>query len=444
MRTTFFGHFCAGEHSGDMGPTIKKLDSSGIGAILDYAAEADIVEDEIRPLDEAEVKIKARVYDYYNEGVCDARAKVFETCIRSAHDLYGDKARESFSALKITALGNPALLERISIAIVEIRNFFLKFDDDNTGVISKEQFKLHYEQNFTGGMDVDEVFRMMDVDDDNDIDYIEWSNALTIEELHKLTSFCKDSGPLFKATLTEEERALIIVMRRRIEALADLAQELDVRLMIDAEHTYFQPAIDNISAGLMRKYNKDKPTIFGTYQMYLTDSIQRVTDDAKRADLGGYHFACKLVRGAYMELENKRAVDMGYISPIHPNKQATHDCYNRGVEFMIEQIALGKDVELMLATHNQYSVEAALERAAKHGLGPDSNIYFGQLLGMADHLTYALGEKNFKAYKYVPFGKVKEVMPYLIRRAQENSDMMGGVGVELKMLHQEMKRRIFG
>jgi proline dehydrogenase len=212
--------------------------------------------------------------------------------------------------------------------------------------------------------------------------------------------------------------------------------------MIDAEHTYFQPAIDNLANTLMKKYNKDRTVIFSTYQMYLSDSHSRLMDDMARARRGDYHFACKLVRGAYMELERARAVEKGYPSPIHVSKQATHDNYNRGVAHMLDKMADGEPVSLMIASHNQQSIELALDKASQRGLGPDARIYFGQLLGMADHLTYSLGGANYRAYKYVPYGKIKEVMPYLIRRAQENSDMMGGVGTELRMLRAEILRRL--
>lgn len=440
LRKTFFGHFCAGEDTSDMNPTIRMLESAGIGSILDYAAEADIVEDEIRPLTPPEVQIKSRVYDYYNEEICDARAKVFESCIESAHTLKGSK--DAFAAVKITALGNPKLLERVSTSIVEIRNLFHKFDVDNSGLISKAEFRRQYETYFNGGMHVDDVFKMMDADNDDTIDYVEWSNCLTIEELHKLTTFCKSQGPLAAATLTEEERELLLVMRERIYKIVDLADKFNVKLMIDAEHTYFQPAIDYFSHILMKKYNTERALIFGTYQMYLTDSHGRLLDDIARAKNGNYHFACKLVRGAYMELERARAAEKKYASPIHLTKQATSDNYNSGIAYMLDKIADGDKVQLMIATHNQESIELTLAKASRRGLGPEANIFFGQLLGMSDHLTYSLGAAHYKAFKYVPYGKIKEVMPYLIRRAQENSDMLGGVGVELRMLKKEIFRRL--
>ena len=114
-----------------------------------------------------------------------------------------------------------------------------------------------------------------------------------------------------------------------------------------------------------------------------------------------------------------------------------------GVSYVVDKMAKGDKVSLMIASHNQQSIELALAQVAQRGMGPSANIYFGQLLGMADHLTYSLGGAGYRAYKYVPYGKVREVMPYLIRRAHENSDMLGGVGVELKMLTKEIRSRVF-
>mmetsp|Transcript_101267 Transcript_101267/g.198742 ORF Transcript_101267/g.198742 Transcript_101267/m.198742 type:complete len:534 (+) Transcript_101267:33-1634(+) len=441
MRKTFFGHFCAGENTDDMGPTIKRLKDAGIGPILDYASEADIDESAVPPLTREESLIKTRVYDYRDEDLCDKRAQVFASCIRSADILNKGKDKDGFAAVKVTALCNPILLERVSIAITEIRNLFLKFDVDGTGVVSKDEFKRQYEKYFTGGLDVDQVFQAMDNDFDETVDYIEWSNTLTIEDLHKMTSSCRTKGPLANATLTEEERELLVNMRARINKLADLASELNVKMMIDAEHSYFQPAIDNIATYLMKKYNGERATIFSTYQMYMVDSHSRLLDDIARAKQGNYHFACKLVRGAYMELERARAIEKQYPSPIHVDKQTTHDNYNGALTYMINKMADGENISLMIASHNQQSIELTLERAAERGLPPSANIYFGQLLGMADHLTYSLGGAGYRAYKYVPYGKIQEVMPYLVRRAQENSDMLGGVAVELRMLRNEIIRR---
>jgi proline dehydrogenase len=152
--------------------------------------------------------------------------------------------------------------------------------------------------------------------------------------------------------------------------------------MIDAEHTYFQPAIDIISTDLIKKYNRVYPVIFSTYQMYLKDSSSRLLIDLERARKGNYSFAAKLVRGAYMVVERSRAAQMGYDDPVHDKLSHTHENYNKAMKDLILCIAAGEHVEVMIATHNRQSVELALETMSSSGLSPKSNVYFGQLLGL--------------------------------------------------------------
>eukprot|EP00602_Paraphysomonas_sp_CaronLab_P001692 CAMPEP_0185033924 /NCGR_PEP_ID=MMETSP1103-20130426/23340_1 /TAXON_ID=36769 /ORGANISM="Paraphysomonas bandaiensis, Strain Caron Lab Isolate" /LENGTH=403 /DNA_ID=CAMNT_0027570369 /DNA_START=420 /DNA_END=1631 /DNA_ORIENTATION=+ len=398
--------------------------------------------DLLKDLTEEERDISVRTYDYKNEELCDRRMETFADCLRSANAVKG-YSTNGFVAIKCTALTDPKLLEKMSTTVTELRNLFLKFDIDGSGFITKDEFRKQYERHFSGsGAEVEEVFRMLDSDQDGMVDYVSWSNIITIEDLYKLTSHCKVKGPLFNATFTTEEREMLLRMRTRLNTLAELASKMDVHMMIDAEHTYFQPAIDNIAYTLMNSYNQNKAVIFTTYQMYLTDSMGRLLTDLKRAELGNYYFAAKLVRGAYMELERKRAEDMGYKDPIQPSKQATDDNYNEGVAEVLRRIRDGKKVELMIASHNQSSVENTIRMMSEHGIPNDGPVHFAQLMGMADHLTYGLGKQKYKAYKYVPYGQVKEVMPYLTRRAIENSGMLGGAKLEIQMFRAEILRRL--
>ncbi|KAI9020605.1 proline dehydrogenase [Hyaloraphidium curvatum] len=441
LRWSFFGHFCAGEDVNSIRPTVQFLERNGIGSILDYAAESDLEEEDAEPpapQSPAAAGVQCRVYDYKDEELCDAHAATFEACIRAVHDV----SPTGFAAIKITALGNPLLLKRMSVALVELRKLFQRFDVDGTGHVTREQFLQAYARIFVSG-DAAALFDELDVDKDGMVDYIEWSNKLVLEELHNLTSHCREKGPLSQAVLDPEERSLLARMRERADRLASLAQQLGVRLMIDAEHTYFQPAIDNITVDLARKYNRAFPAVFGTYQMYLRDSLGRLRTDIERAQKGGYWFAAKLVRGAYVALEREYAAENGLEDPIWPNIADTHANYDSGVAEVLKRMAAGEKVEVMIASHNQRSVEKAIALVRDLGMGPGNGVYFGQLLGMADNLTFPLGHAGYKAYKYVPYGKVNEVMPYLIRRAQENSDALGGAGKELKMLRTEIRRRIF-
>lgn len=450
LRLTFFGHFCAGENEDDIRPAVQRLEQNGIGSILDYAAESDSAEDDSTAVPEAPdlgadslVKgplVQSRTFDFTTEEQCDKYMKIFENCIRSVKAV----SPEGFAAIKITALGDPALLERMSVSIVELHKLFMKFDVDQTGVVTRDQFMAAYSKFFVGGEDVSIVFDNFDTDKDGHVDYIEWTNNIVIEDLYKLTNLCRVTSTLAEATLVEEEREMVRRMRARLYHLGSLAEELGVRVFIDAEHSYFQPAIDNLTVDLQKRYNVKYPAIYGTYQMYLKDSYNRLVTDLERARKGKYKFALKMVRGAYMVMERQRTASANLPDIIFPDIEGTHANYDNSVKELFHRIADGQDLEVMLATHNQPSIEKAVQLMAELQLPPDRRIYFGQLLGMSDHLTYGLGKSGYKAYKYVPYGTVKEVMPYLIRRAQENSGMLGGAVNEINLVKKELWRRISG
>jgi proline dehydrogenase len=449
LKKTFFGHFCAGEDEESIRPTVKRLETGGVGSILDYAAESDVQENAEGGEPTVQIKqsttvgkVQGRVYDYKNEELCDVHKETFVKAITAVHNV----SPTGFAAIKVTALGDPELLKRASVSLTEIKNLFHRLDVNKTGYVSKQAFLETFNTKIEG-KDVLNYFNHLDSDKDDKINYIEWTNGLQLEELHLLTAHCTQQGPLSASVLNDEERVLLSKMKTRITSLAQLAQSKGVRLMIDAEHTYFQPAIDQITNELAKKFNLPgkQPVIFSTYQMYLRDSYDRLITDMDRAKRGGYTFAAKLVRGAYMVLERQHAKTHGMPDPIHPNMQATHDNYNQGIREALRRISSGESVEIMIASHNQQSIELTISEMQRLSLTPEkTGVYFGQLLGMADQLTFSLGGAGYKAYKYVPYGRVHEVMPYLIRRAQENSDALSGARKELAMINAEIKRRIFG
>jgi len=280
------------------------------------------------------------------------------------------------------------------------------------------------------------------------VDYITWSKLLSPHDLPGVTKSCRETGPLQQATPTEEEVKLIERMHARAHLLAEEAFQCGTRLLIDAEQCRFQPAIDNLVLELQQTYNatdkSDIPIIFNTYQCYLKDTKDHLAMDVERSERFNYHFACKLVRGAYMDSERAKAEEEGYESPIHDNVEATHKSYNEAAAFLMRHsINTDKQVELMCATHNQESIEKVI--AIMNDCGIDRSaptLHFAQLYGMSDNLTYNLGKSGFRAYKYVPYGEVAEVMPYLMRRAQENSSLMGNASRELTLLRAELFRRL--
>lgn len=293
-----------------------------------------------------------------------------------------------------------------------------------------------------------DIFDEFDPDGTGMVDYLTWSLKLKPTDLPNITNSCREIGPLALATPTDEEIELIEAMYARGHTLAETARETGTRLLIDAEQVRFQPAIDNLVLDLQQSFNavgeSDKPIIYNTYQCYLKDAPERLRVDVDRAKRFNYHFGAKLVRGAYMESERLLASVTHVPSPIHDTIEDTHACYNDSVDFLLcESMQADQLIEVMCATHNQASIEKAIESMNKYGVDRTSTtMCFGQLYGMSDHLSFNLGRSGYRAYKYVPYGEVHEVIPYLLRRARENSSIAGGAAEELHMILSELGRRL--
>ena len=225
----------------------------------------------------------------------------------------------------------------------------------------------------------------------------------------------------------------------RYETICNKAYELDVALLIDAEESWMQDAADEIVEQMMKKYNRNKAIVFNTLQLYRWNRMDYLKGLHQRAKEDGFVVGMKLVRGAYMEKENDRAEENGYPTPICESKKATDDNYNTAVGYMLDHIG---ELELFLGSHNEESTMLALNIMKEKNLAVnDSRIWFGQLYGMSDHISYNLANRNYNVAKYLPFGPVRDVMPYLIRRAEENTSVAGQTTRELSLLSQERKRR---
>lgn len=441
VKHTFYNQFVAGPDAKGIQPVLKYLEQNGIHAVLDYAAEDDVdEEDGPHSREDVTATVVARTYRYEDEAACDQRMDHFLRSIEAAKT----SDRQGFAAIKVTALGMPRLLERVSSALLAVRDLFKQLDENGDGCLEPEEFKRVYKRLFNGDdAEIDAVFDRLDTDHDDRIDYVAFTKGVTIYESADIASSCKEEGPFSRAALNKEELQLLDNMLGRVNKLAEAAVDAGVRLMIDAEHSYFQPAIDAVVTELQRKFNKNEPRVYNTYQCYLKDSHDRILVDLERARREGYKFGCKLVRGAYMMLERERAAEKGYPSPVWDTKEETHACYDGAVAMLLPWVK-NNGAEFMVASHNQRSVELAVAGMKAEGLPPSAPVYFGQLLGMADNLTFTLGANGYGAYKYVPFGAIDEVMPYLIRRAQENSDVLGGIAKETNMLRSELRRRLIG
>ena len=239
--------------------------------------------------------------------------------------------------------------------------------------------------------------------------------------------------------LTSSEKEEWQRVRNRYEEVCKMAYDNKVILMIDAEESWMQDAVDHLVNEMMEKYNQEKAYIWNTIQMYRTGRLEYLAQDLERAKSKNYFLGYKFVRGAYMEKERERAAEKNYPDPIQPTKEATDDNYNAAVDFVLENL---DRVAAFFGTHNEKSTELAIDKMKTLGLAhDDERLHFGQLYGMSDNITYWLGENKYNACKYLPYGPVKDVVPYLTRRAQENTSVAGQTGRELSLIQKELERR---
>lgn len=240
-------------------------------------------------------------------------------------------------------------------------------------------------------------------------------------------------------SLTASEKKEFQELVERVDRICKKAFENNVPVFVDAEDSWIQDTIDRLTESMMVKYNKETSIIFNTFQMYRHDRLAYIHNCLNEAKIGGYHYGIKLVRGAYMEKERERAIEKGYPSPIQPNKEACDKDYNVALEYILEHLDVAS---LCAGTHNELSSAYLAKLMTEKKLDKtDNRIYFAQLLGMSDHISFNLSNANYNVAKYVPYGPIKEVMPYLLRRAEENTSVAGQTGRELTLINKEINRR---
>ena len=225
----------------------------------------------------------------------------------------------------------------------------------------------------------------------------------------------------------------------RFDAVCSLAKEKDVEVLIDAEESWMQDAADELCEAMMRKYNQNKPIVYNTLQCYRWDRFDYLKGIQERAKSQNFKVGFKIVRGAYMEKERNRAEEKEYKSPICETKNATDENFNSCMTYILNNLDA---ISLFIGTHNEQSCYLAMDLMNQLGIDKkDNNVWFGQLYGMSDHISFNLAEQGYNVAKYVPFGPVKDVMPYLIRRAEENTSVAGQTSRELNLLKLEKARR---
>jgi proline dehydrogenase len=345
-----------------------------------------------------------------------------------------------------------------------VTNFALKAHLPIEGLIRSTVF-----DHFCGGVNEDDclpiianmynngkVHSVLDYSVEGKNEEISFDGAL--EKILKIIDFCeeKESIPfaVFKPTgfgrfalyqkisegkslnsIEQEEWNRVVA---RFHKVCKLALEKDVPLLIDGEESWMQKAADELIEELMETYNKEKAIVFNTLQMYRHDRMDYLKALHEKAKVKGFYIGMKVVRGAYMEKERARAEEKGYPSPICENKEASDINYDSATKYMMEHPKMA----LFVGTHNEDSSYLVMELAKKHHIKEnDSRLWFGQLFGMSDNISYNLANYGYNVAKYLPFGPVRDVMPYLIRRAEENTSVAGQTSRELNLLKTERKRR---
>lgn len=239
--------------------------------------------------------------------------------------------------------------------------------------------------------------------------------------------------------LTQEEQKSWENTLERWRRIIEKADELGVPVMVDAEESWIQPAVDDLAIQYMRTYNQGKAIVYNTAQLYRHDRLAQLTDALKLAKNEGFIYAVKIVRGAYMEKERERASRLGYTSPIQPDKASTDKDYNAALTLILNHLS---HMAVVIGTHNENSVALAATLLSEQGHPLDhAHVHVAQLFGMSDHISFNAAASGLNTAKYLPFGPVRDVLPYLFRRAEENTSVEGQTGRELSLIQKELKRR---
>lgn len=485
MKQTFYGHFVAGEDRIRIVPTLERLRSFGVKPILDYSVEEDLSQEEAEKREvEASVssagtnlsedsadslpqysvdktfadrryKVQsARTYFYLNEATCERNMETFLECLDAVK---GATFGTGITAIKLTALGRPQLLLQVSEVIMQARRYMMDLAGSTGNILTHHktiQDLERYLGNVSDKKEVKEFLTKVTSDKDGILHLFPWTGIINedcqLSETFRVPDPVTGQMRRLISKIPPKEEEMFRNMIRRLNTIVKTAQDLDVRIMIDAEQTYFQPAISRITLEMMRKYNTEKAIVFNTYQCYLKDTYKEVCTDLEQAKRQNFYFGAKLVRGAYIEQERARAAALGYEDPTNPSFEATTEMYHKTLTECLRRIRILKDanvdpkkIAIMVASHNEDTVRFAIKKMEEIGIHPeDKVICFGQLLGMCDYITFPLGQAGYSAYKYIPYGPVNEVLPYLSRRAQENKGVLQKIKKEKRLLLSEITKRL--
>ncbi|KAG0170358.1 hypothetical protein DFQ28_000990 [Apophysomyces sp. BC1034] len=458
IKNTFFRQFCGGETPEECVASMDRLGRAGINCILDLSVEADLHLDEIKPPKKEKTKY------WRQEQNADVIVEMTKHCLNTAAEGQQHAASSACAAIKVTAFAPPELLLRLNQVVSQLGQAFQH--NQVHGVLDKHGLERVIRQVLPPA-ESSEQQQLRDslvagLPRDASLDQIEFFKLFNLQGPARDIWWHTKSNNTREVLLTADELQAYDRMVRRLDEVCSLAHHRRVGIMVDAEQSYFQEAIDHVAMNLQQKFNRREdhdhtPTVYNTYQMYTKAAQSKLERDVETAKRENFAFAAKLVRGAYMVSERKRAEQMGYPSPIHDTLEDTHASYNNGVRFLLDKLSQHQQetgetltsttapIVFMVASHNRESVLLTVEEMDRHNVLPRSGVvHFGQLFGMQDQISYTLGKNGYSIYKYLPYGMIDEVVPYLLRRAQENSAVLGGVTKERSLMWQELKDRLTG
>jgi hypothetical protein len=420
---------------------MQRLSKSNIGSILDLAIEADLDAEEKTGW---AAKLAARNIVNQLKGAIDT----------AAHQ------PDSFIAVKVSSLIPPAVLHSLSSSLNKLKENAVEVNG-NSDQLNFEQFKK-LADHYTGlkSLDLSKLFAEYDLNKDGLLSYADLYAIFSIANFENCKALLSDHPvPAYDRKLTIEDIETFKLIFEEIDDLCEYAKTKNVKLMMDAEQSYFQPAIDSVVLAMCRKHNAKAgekvqlkgPLVYNTYQMYLVDALDRLKSDVDRFELEQLSFGVKLVRGAYMVSERERAEKHGIKSPVHIDIESSHKSFDSGLEFIVQKQGStvcsrdSCDLSMVVATHNHKSVQCTTELMERYAVPRTGGwISFGQLLGMQDGVTEQLACNGYKALKYVPYGPVPTILPYLHRRAQENSTMIKAMESDRAAIEKEIIYRVFG
>lgn len=476
VKWTMFEHFCAGEDERGVKHTLSLLAKLNIGSILDYAAEAEVPivkQDQAPDLSMTNLSTNTQLKYASDEETFDLNMKLYVLCVAHA-SLNSWQYGIGYAAVKITGCTDPQLLARVSSVLLYIRQQWVRFFTTDADVPPLEQCRVVFrkeEDNLVKGCppqasrdvvraglqkwsgnklsaaELDAILDWLDPKKTGSIDYLNFTKMIPKclgtsheEDTRVLEPLMRHCPQL---QLTSEELRLWSNTRHRIRTICQVAAELKVHVMIDAEQTFYQMAIDHLTRDMQREFNRAAPIVFNTYQCYMKISKQRLLNDMSRAKREGWVWAGKMVRGAYDKQERETAAKYSYEDPIFAVKEETDKCYNTCAMIILKEFESdpATKIGVLFGTHNPESLQLITDEIVKRSINPRS-ISFAQLLGMADNLTMPLAQAGFNTFKYVPYGPVKETIQYLSRRARENSSVLRGENTESEMMWREFRRRL--